>query len=223
MRSTLIKLGVTLVALVGSTVAFASGGGGGGNAGPDKLIVGDSIFALSGDIRSFLEDDLNEDINSVARSGCQVLGGSFICSSRNTIPRQYAGASKRGINTIIMNGGGNDFLLGDGADCTTQACVVEVLTAIEQALADLFADMRADGMDQIIFLGYYDLGDPERDAINAVSVPFKIANYPALGVDYIDSRPAFRGNERRFIGSDGIHPTAAGSRVLADLILQTLD
>jgi len=50
----------------------------------------------------------------------------------------------------------------------------------------------------------------------------KAATYPGLGITFIDVRPAFDGNEARYILNDGIHPTAEGSRVLADLIKQAL-
>ncbi|GGY83693.1 SGNH/GDSL hydrolase family protein [Marinobacter zhanjiangensis] len=211
-------------AVLASCVAFnawAIGGGGGSSA--DKMIVGDSIFALSGDIHSYLEDDLDETIDTYARSGCQVNGTSLLCSSRYTIPNQYDNADKDGIDTVIMNGGGNDFLLGDGADCTTQACIEEVLAGIEQTLAGMYNEMQNDGISEIIFLGYYNVEDPQDAAINDLSMAYKAANYPQMGVDFIDTRPAFAGNESRYISSDEIHPTAAGSRVLADLILQELD
>lgn len=194
-----------------------------GSSDTDKMIIGDSIFALSGDIHAYLEDDLNEDIDTHARSGCQMNGGNIICSSRYNVPNQYDDASKRGINTVIMNGGGNDFLLGDGGDCTTQACIQEVLFAIEETISGLVADMRNDGIDEIIFLGYYYVDDETNDAINKMSMDYKAANYPAMGVKFVDSRAAFLGNERSYITSDGIHPTAAGSRVLATLIENALD
>lgn len=211
-------------AIVASCMAFnASAIGSGGGSSADKMIIGDSIFALSGDIHSYLEDDLNETIDTYARSGCQVNGTSLLCSRRYTIPNQYENASKRGIDTVIMNGGGNDFLLGDGADCTTQACIEEVLAGIEQTLAGMYNDMQNDGISEIIYLGYYNVEDPQNAAINNLSMAYKAANYPQMGVDFVDTRPAFAGNESSYILSDGIHPTAAGSRVLADLILQELD
>lgn len=203
--------------------ANAIGGGSGGSSGPSKLIVGDSVFALSGDIRAYLEDDLNESIDSEARSGCQILGGNLICSRWNNIPRQYSGASKSGIDTVIFNGGGNDFLLGDGGDCTTQACIEGVLVDIEETIAGMVSDMKADGMDQIIYLGYYFTEDANNNAINELSASYKAANYPAMGVDFIETRNVFVSNFSRYIESDGIHPTAAGSRILADMILDTLD
>lgn len=211
-------------AIVASCVAFnASAIGGGGGSSADKMIVGDSIFALSGDIHSYLEDDLDENIDTYARSGCQVNGTSLLCSRRYTIPSQYERADKDGIDTVIMNGGGNDFLLGDGGDCTTQACIEEVLTGIEQTLAGMYNDMQNDGISEIIFLGYYDTDDEQNRVINSLSMSYKAENYPQMGVDFIDTRPAFAGNESSYISSDGIHPTAAGSRVLADLILEELD
>ena len=220
-KNSVKQFGLLAVASCVAFNAWSIGGGGGSSA--DKMIVGDSIFALSGDIHSYLEDDLDETIDTSARIGCQVNGGSLICSRRYTIPNQYDDADKDGIETVIMNGGGNDFLLGDGADCTTQACIEEVLAGIEQTLAGLFNDMQNDGIEEIIFLGYYVTEDENNVAINTMSMAYKAANYPQMGVDFIDSRPAFAGNESQYISSDGIHPTAAGSRVLADLILEELD
>jgi len=213
----LVALSFTLI-----STAFATGGGG-SSSSKNKMIIGDSIFALSGDIHAYLEDDLNENIDTHARSGCQMNGGNLICSSYYAVPRQYSRASKRGIKTVIFNGGGNDFLLGDGGDCRTESCIDGVLEAIEETIANLVADMKDDGMTQLIYLGYYYVNDADNDAINLKSMTYKQANYAAMGVDFIDARPSFSGNEWRYIGSDGIHPTAAGSRVLANLIKAELN
>lgn len=220
-KNSVKQLGIAVVASCVAFNAWAIGGGGGSDA--DKMIIGDSVFALSGDIHEYLEDDLDETIDTYARSGCQVNGSSLICSRRYRIPNQYDNADKDGIETVIMNGGGNDFLLGDGADCTDQACIEEVLAGIEQTLAGLFNDMQNDGIGEIIFLGYYNTEDPQNNAINSLSMAYKAQNYPQMGVKFVDTRSAFAGNEGQYITSDGIHPTAAGSRVLADLILDALD
>lgn len=211
-------------ALVVNVSAFDLGGGLGGTT--TKMIIGDSIFALSGDIRTFLEQSLGESIDGHARVGCQMNGGNIICSSYYSVPRQYSRASKRGIETVIMNGGGNDFLLGEGASCgegPTPACK-EILFAVEETISGLVSDMRSDGISEIVFMGYYDTtADTQNNALNDFSMEYKLENYPAMGVKFVDTRFAFRGNERRYIKSDGIHPTAEGSRVLADLILENLD
>lgn len=220
MKLTTLKLcAIGLVTTVFSLSALAGSTGG---SSTNKMIIGDSIFAYTDDIHGYLEEDLDESIDTHARVGCQMNGGNLICSSYYAVPRQYNRASKRGIETVIMNGGGNDFLLGDGGDCLTQSCITEVLFAIEETISGLVQDMRDDGINEIVFLGYYYLGN-EDDAINELSMEYKAANYPAMGVKFVDSRNAFLGNERRYIGSDGIHPTAAGSRALADLIINALD
>lgn len=218
----LTSLKVCAIALIASIVSVSSWAGSSGGSSTTKMIIGDSIFAYTDDIHGYLEDDLDETIDTHARVGCQMNGGNLICSSYYAVPRQYARASKSGIETVIMNGGGNDFLLGDGGDCLTQSCINEVLFAIEETISGLVQDMRDDGINEILFLGYYYLGN-EDDAINELSMEYKAANYPAMGVTFVDSRDAFLGNEWRYIGSDGIHPTAAGSRALADLILNALN
>lgn len=220
-----IKYTLLLAYAMFSINAFAINPGG-GSSSPTKMIIGDSIFALSGEIHEFLEDDLNESIDTYARSGCQMIGGNIICSSYYSVPRQYSRASKRGIETVIMNGGGNDFLLGDGADCgapTSRECQ-ELLMDIEETIAGLVSDMHGDGIGEILFLGYYYLEDNDRNnEINRLSMEYKAANYGAMGVKFVDTRSAFLGNERSYITSDGIHPNSRGSRVLADLILRFLD
>lgn len=198
-------------------------GSGGSSSDTTKMIIGDSIFALSGDIHENLENDLDETIDTHARSGCQMNGGNIICSSTYSVPRQYARADKSGIKTVIFNGGGNDFLLGEGSNCSTNACINAVLADIEETIADLVRDMKNDGIEEIIYLGYYNVNDADNRAINQISMDYKAANYPAMGIKFIDTRQAFAGNERRYISYDGIHPTAAGSRVLADLIRAALD
>ena len=216
---------LAIATVIASTVSVsASAINIGNDSEATKMIVGDSIFALSGDIHANLENDLNESIDTYAKVGCQMNGGNFICLSFNAVPKQYAKADKSGISTVIMNGGGNDFLLGDGADCTTEACVDEVLYAIEETFSGLVSDMKSDGIQEIVYLGYYYLQDNDaNNAVNYKSMSYKMANYPAMGVKFVDSRDAFLGNEASYITSDGIHPTATGSRVLADLILQALD
>jgi len=188
----------------------------------DTLIVGDSVFALSGDIHRFLEEDLNKPIKTSARSGCQMLGGNFICRSRYAIPAQYANADKRGIKTVIFNGGGNDIQLNSCAPSLSRC--MPLLNDLEDRIAQLVQQMRADGIENIIFLGYYNATGNAADLreINTYSMNRKAATYPGLGITFIDVRPAFDGNEARYILNDGIHPTAEGSRVLADLIKRAL-
>lgn len=212
------SLTVVIVSLLCFSTAHAT------NPAPraDTLIIGDSVFALSGDIHRFLERDLNKPISTSARSGCQMIGGNVICSRRYAIPAQYANADKRGIRTVIFNGGGNDIQLNRCAPSLT-ACM-PLLNDLEDTIAKLVQQMRADGVQNIIFLGYYN-GTGNAAAlhpINNYSMNLKAATYARLGVTFIDVRQAFNGNEARYLLSDGIHPTAEGSRLLANLIRQKL-
>ena len=217
--------GLTMaVACVISAATAWSSSGGGGSSGANKLIVGDSIFALSGDIHRYLERDLNENINTVARSGCQVLGGNFLCPSSSSIPNQYSKANKSGISTVIFNGGGNDFLLGSGGDCTSNACVNRVLGDIEAAITSTVNKMKSDGITQILYLGYYDIDDD--NSVNEISMPYKAANYPQQGIKFVETRFAFRNDPRGIRAlrvADGIHPSAAGSEILSRLNQARLD
>lgn len=215
-------LGAVALAFVSVSAYAVNPGGGSGRAPANKLIVGDSIFALSGDIRSDLQDDLNEDINSSARSGCQMIGGNNICSSRFAVPRQYANADKTGITTVIMDGGGNDFLIGNACPALTVADCQEAIQAIEEAISDLAAQMHSDGITKIVFLGYYNApGAPQLTEINNFDSDLKAQTYPAQGITYVETRPAFA-DPTGLVVNDGIHPSAQGSRVLTDLIEQVL-
>jgi lysophospholipase L1-like esterase len=190
---------------------------------PDTMILGDSVFALSGDIHENLEADLDENIDTYARSGCQLTGGNVLCSRLYSVENQYARADKSGIRTVIFNGGGNDIQLNSCRPSLT-ACM-PLLNELEDRIAALVQRMRNDGIEEIIFLGYYNAvgGALELRDINNYSMNYKAAAYPGMGVKFVDVRADFAGNESRYISGDGIHPTAAGSRVLANRILQTLD
>lgn len=212
-------LAVAVLALVFVSSSYATNPGSSAN----KLIIGDSIFALSGDIEEDLESALGESINSAARSGCQMIGGNAICSSRFAVPNQYANANKTGIRTVIMNGGGNDFLIGNRCpELTVEACREDVL-AIEETISNLVSRMHSDGITKVVFLGYYFApGAAELKPINDFNMDLKAATYPSQGIIFVDSRASFAGRESQLLISDGIHPNAAGSQVLANLILPNL-
>ena len=224
MKSILRFTRLSLTALVLSVFAIGSAQAINPTPSPstDTMIIGDSVFALSGDIHRYLQQDLNKTIATYARSGCQMIGGNFICSRRNSIPQQYANASKRGIKTVIFNGGGNDIQLNSCAPSLTRC--MPLLNDLETEIGRLVAQMRADGIENIIFLGYYN-GTSDAAAlreINESSMNRKAMTYPGMNIRFVDVRSAFNGNESRYLLSDGIHPTAAGSRVLATLIRQAL-
>lgn len=189
--------------------------------GQDQTImIGDSIFARNGEVENYLETNKGLNIDSYAQSGARM----------SQIVSQYHSASKILSNGIvIMNGGGNDILRDNLRDCLAfnDAC----RTAIDAALdlgQDLIQDMADDGMEHVVVLGYYytegylaglknahDYGMERLYSICEQSISF-------IGCYVVDPRGPFSSGTG-LIESDGIHPTIAGSRVLANLIWDEMD
>ena len=94
------------------------------SAGTNSVVnIGDSIFALSGEISEFLHTYAGETFRRYAVSGAELTGG-ILAPSLNS---QYntAKSDNPNIETVIMDGGGNDILLPvltmfDPYDCQTQ-------------------------------------------------------------------------------------------------------
>lgn len=179
------------------------------------VMLGDSIFALSGEIANELERLSGEAYRSYYVSGAELQGG-FV----RTIPRQYQRAYSQDpdIRTIIMDGGGNDIQIGAAAKCSGGEVTEDCKDALQIALdaADLlFSDMRADGVQNIVYMNYfYILNENSKPAFDWMHDQMEAlaSKYDAIVVDpmpYMDPS---------LIGIDNIHPTNEGSQMLANLI-----
>ena len=75
----------------------------------DVITIGDSIFDLNGVIQDTLEQFAGETFRDYTQSGAELAGGLLATS----IVNQYADAkaTDSNINTIVMDGGGNDILI----------------------------------------------------------------------------------------------------------------
>ncbi len=205
--------------------------------------IGDSIFALSGDIYDILHANAGETWRHYALSGTQMSGGEIIGPP---IPSQYqtAKADDPGIRVVYMDGGGNDILMPaillDPHDCKncnywwcgdlSQSCK-DLIDDVYVETANLLNQMDADGVDQVVYQGYYhlkwgllgNLGKLD-DAVDYGNARLRAAcDNSTANTVFIDPRPAFEGHEGAYIIADGIHPTAAGSQVLADMIWDVID
>ncbi|MEZ4602671.1 MAG: hypothetical protein R2861_04460 [Desulfobacterales bacterium] len=137
------------------------------NAQNNQVVnVGDSIFALSGKIQDYLHDWSGTTFRRYSVSGAELVGGILapdIYSQYNT-----AKSDNPNIETILMDGGGNDILLPvitlfDPYDCKTQWYEWGRLSSsCKNFINDLYVDavnllniMHADGVDKVIFQGYY--------------------------------------------------------------------
>lgn len=203
------------------------------NADNNQVItIGDSIFALSGDLQQNLQAKAGQSFRQYTISGAYLSGGSFAPS----IVEQYAIA--RGDNpdiaTVVMDGGGNDILfpviLFDPHSCKTEWYRFNRLSSSCQAFiddiyveaVDFLNQMEADGVQNVVYLGYYytknglfrlaslkeaiDYGDQALARACANS---------RINCSFVDPRSTIVNSDITF---DGIHPNASGSRKLADLI-----
>lgn len=209
------------------------------NAGNNKIVnLGDSIFALSGGISNYLHSYAKKTFRRYATSGAEFNGGII----EPSVASQYARAKAdyRTIDTIIMDGGGNDILIPatmyfDPYNCKKDWWESALSSKCKSFIDDIYVEavtmmnqMGREGVDNIIFLGYYhikfgvigttalnpavDYGDTKLKLAvqNATLVPYRV---------FIDPRSSIVNSD---IIIDGVHPTDSGSKKLAGLIWNKL-
>jgi hypothetical protein len=207
------------------------------NSDNDHVVtLGDSIFALSGEIHDYLFAWAGENFRRYTVSGAELIGGIVAPS----VYEQYATAKADdpNIDTVLMDGGGNDILLPaiafDPYDCKTQWYEWGRLSGSCKSFIDdlyvdgvnLLNDMYADGVDKVIFLGYYHT----KDALLFLDSLEEAVDYgdaklaqacqnSAVDCTFIDPRWTINDSD---ITSDAIHPTTSGSYKLANLIWPVL-
>jgi hypothetical protein len=149
-------------------------------------------------------------------SGTQMVGGFF----HPNIPMQYA-AENNGdghVKTVVMDGGGNDLLIGDRPCLTMQSppesqhCVATIEGVAAGATA-LFTQMASDGVEHVVFFSYPHLpgggnGGP-KEIENATLDYFipamkEVCDTAPLDCVFIDTRGLFGDAVTDF--QDGIHP-----------------
>jgi lysophospholipase L1-like esterase len=200
------------------------------------VFLGDSIFAFSGEIHDNLEVIAGTTFRNYCVSGASLTSDNIATSI--DVKEQYAIArsDNNNIKTIIMDGGGNDILIPaiafdpynckvdwweSGLSSTCKAFINDVY--VEGV--DLLNQMGRDGVQNVIFQGYYhlkngmtgsttlnpavDYGDTmlAKAVTNATSGPkYRV---------YIDPRSTIVDSDIIF---DGVHPNSTGSLKLANLI-----
>ncbi|HQG31104.1 MAG TPA: SGNH/GDSL hydrolase family protein [Deltaproteobacteria bacterium] len=201
----------------------------------DVVNLGDSIFALSGKIHDNLQSWAGQTFRRYSKSGAMITGGDFITPDLNM---QYDTAKADGyIRTIFMDGGGNDILIPatlffDPYNCKVDWWESGLSSSCKSLINDVYVDtvdllnrMGRDGVQNIIFQGYYhvkggligttalnpavDYGDAKLALAvqNAAAAP----NYRV----FIDPRPFIVNSDIVF---DGVHPNDSGSYKLAQRI-----
>lgn len=230
----------TLVAVVLAAALTGCGGAGSllsnprvSDADNDQVItIGDSIFALSGELQDFLEGYAGESFRRYTLSGAELTGGVIATSVADQY--QEARADNPAIDTVVMDGGGNDILIPaiafDPYNCKTQWYQFGNLSQkcrnfIDDVYVDavnLLNDMHADGVDNVIYLGYYHtkngifLLDSMEEAVDYGDAKLAQAcSYSAANCQFVDPRSTINDSD---IIIDGIHPNTNGSRKLAELV-----
>ena len=187
------------------------------------VILGDSVWALSGDLQKFLELHTKRKMRSYAVNGARITG-----TSKSSIPNQYKNAKAEGpIKTILMDGGGNDLLVAGLDKCApfTPACQ-EVIDDVEATALKLLADAADNDISHVVYLGYYKptgfasiLG--EASVKGNQMIQSRCESETSITCIFVDPVDAFSG-QAGLILSDGIHPTKEGSKVLASLIWEAI-
>lgn len=191
----------------------------------DVQIIGDSIFDLSGDIQQYLKVLSGKTYKDRSVSGEKIDG----------IISQYhrAISATPSLQTVIADGGGNDILKGS-ADCdsdpVTQGCL-DIIDYVADKMESLLGEFYTDGVDNCVWLGYYNMTRAEEEKNEALAAAYTL--YPAIFADAQMNQAGSAGGAYAIdprgdisysdVKTDGIHPTASGSSILADLIYAKME
>jgi hypothetical protein len=231
--SNIAKMASALV--VAASVVGCSGNAYVEDADRNEIItIGDSIFDLNGQIQANLEAWAGETFRNYTQSGAELSGGLLAPA----VDSQYATAktTDSNIETIIMDGAGNDILipatLFDPYGCRThwwrwnvsRSCVSLIEDQYVTAV-NLLNQMDADGVDNVIYLGYYELPRGNANLGQALDYGDAYLGYACdtattANCTFVDPRGYVPASD---VESDDIHPTPNGSLTLAGLIWPVLE
>ncbi len=194
----------------------------------DVITVGDSIFDLSGDLQRFLEEEAGQTFRKYTLSGAEIAGGVIATS----ITQQYsdAKATDDNIKTVVMDGGGNDILIPaiilDPYGCRTHWWRWSISSSCRNLIDDIYIDtvnllndMGNDGVENVIYLGYYELPRGNANLLGALNYGTQrlgeACSNATANCTFVDPRGYIPAAHVKW---DNIHPTEEGSRTLADLV-----
>ncbi|XXF74894.1 hypothetical protein P2318_17625 [Myxococcaceae bacterium GXIMD 01537] len=201
------------------------------------VFLGDSIFALSGEIQTAIHAKAGGTFRNYTTSGAEITGGVVTPSIRGQF--DLAETDNPNSRIVVMDGGGNDILiptiaLADPYDCKTQwyefgrlskSCQ-EYIDDIYVDVADLLNDMSASGVTDVVYLGYYrtksgllGAGDLTEAVDYGDQILGSACTNAVVDCDFVDPRSAITNAD---IKSDGVHPTTSGSNKIAGLIWSKL-
>jgi lysophospholipase L1-like esterase len=199
----------------------------------EVVTIGDSYFAITTVITGVMvHARLNGSLDPQEDYRRYELGGTQM--SNGDIPGMFdqAVAEDPNIDTVIMTGGGNDVLIGSANICLqdpppSETCLA-ALDGVFGAAEQLLADMAAAGVQHVVYSFYPHLppgfppGAKNETLDYAAPIVQELCMNAPVDCHFVDIREAFEGHPEYILG-DAIHPTDAGSQVIADLIWATMD
>lgn len=208
------------------------------DADNDQVVfIGDSIFALSGELQDFLEDYAGETFRRYTISGAEITGGIYATDIATQF--ENAKADNPNIDTVVMDGAGNDILIPiitmfDWYNCKTEwyqwwglsSSCKNLIDNLYVEVVNVLNNIDASGVDNVVFQGYYYPKnalfwlDSTEEAVDYGDwrLAQACANSTA-NCTFVDPRPVINDSD---IIIDGIHPATSGSRKMADLMWPVL-
>jgi hypothetical protein len=185
----------------------------------EVVFIGESFIALSGAIPRLTTQlardagtiGMGDSYRSYAVSGTQLTTGE--------IPMQYEDAKREGaVKVILMDGAGNDLLLGNRCQNGFDASCMEIVSVVDK----LFKELKQDGVKDVVYFFYPDpmgIGAQIKDAMDMLRPEMKKFCDGSTDVRciWVDQRESWDGNYDKYT-SDGIHPTDAGAMASAQQI-----
>lgn len=155
-----------------------------------------------------------------------LVGASLEDGWVKSIEAQYDDLRKQSnITTLIMDGGGND-VISHRRDCEAwnDACRDTVDRSLGIAKGVL-EKAYADGVQHVVYLGFYHLKGLEDAADYADTTMALICDEAPVECHFVDPRyNATTGTGLQtpeMLGDDGLHPTPEGYKILAQLVWDT--
>ncbi len=212
----------------------------GATAGKSVLMIGDSYLAISNRAFGTELQRLAKAAGSLGQSDMYTdksISGTQMAGGVNSIPTQYAGEKNTDghVKTVVMDGGGNDILIGNTACIITQAppenqsCVTTINNAAAAAKT-LLAKMAEDGVEEVVYFFYPNLpgggilfGNKELEKKTldfAFPIVKEVCDSAPLNCTFVDTRGLFGETPGDF--QDGIHPTVPNLQKIAGKVWQTM-
>uniref|UniRef100_A0A6C0ICG5 SGNH hydrolase-type esterase domain-containing protein n=1 Tax=viral metagenome TaxID=1070528 RepID=A0A6C0ICG5_9ZZZZ len=195
-----------------------------------SVIIGDSMYwsgplffgGQPSPLSKWLETWSGHSIENHALVGASLEEGWI-----KSIPSQYRDLNKTpNITTLIMDGGGND-VMSHKSEC--EEWKPSCQTMIDQCAGiaeSLLEKAYTDGIQRVLYLGFYYLPGLERAADAANPLLAQVCANATIECHFVDPRynsttgtglptPAM-------LGPDGLHPTTEGYKILAQMIWDTV-